>query len=345
MQEWGMPGERAMIGAAVERLRAGGVVAFPTETVYGLGADALNHAAVWRVFELKGRPSVNPLIVHVTGPEMAGRVSVFPARAEKLTRALWPGPVSVVVPRRDSVPGLVTAGAATVAVRCPSHPLTLALLFEFDGPLVGPSANRSGGVSPTKAEHVRGEWAEEEVLVLDGGACRGGIESTVVWLADEGPARILRPGLIGASEIERVLGEPVQRAATGGSESGATTAGGAMLAPGMMERHYAPNAKAVVVEGAAIAGVVRDAMNAGRVVVVGVRGGAAGGAGGPGVIVIELPPDAEGYAAGLYDSLRRADAERPGLIVIERPAGMDAAGGKDAELWAAIADRLRRASA
>ena len=170
------------IKEAASRLRDGGVVAFPTETVYGLGADAFSDAAVSRVFALKGRPSRNPLIVHVSGPLMAKRVTAtWPVEAQRLADAFWPGPLSIVLPKRPEVPDIVTGGmgSASVAVRCPDHPTALALLYEFGSPLVGPSANLSGSISPTTAAHVRAAFSEQDVLVLDGGPCATGIESTV----------------------------------------------------------------------------------------------------------------------------------------------------------------------
>jgi L-threonylcarbamoyladenylate synthase len=323
------------IAAAVARLRAGGVVAFPTETVYGLGADAFNEHAITQVFELKGRPTNNPLIVHVASAEMARRVAAeWPREAQLAARAFWPGPLSIVLPKTDLVPAIVTGGGPNVAVRCPDHPTTLALLEAFDGPLVGPSANASGRVSPTTAAHVREAFSEEDVLVLDGGPCRGGIESTVLSLV--GSPRVLRPGLLGAREIARVIGREVQEAAgTGNTGVVGTTEGTAAApfeAPGMMASHYAPLAKTVVCETAV---AVRLSKTTGAVVVTwsGIQAACA----------VALPSDAPGYAAGLYAALREADAMKPKLIVVERPL----ARGTEQELaiWMAVMDRLGRASA
>lgn len=311
---------------AAERLRRGGVVAFPTETVYGLGADALNAAAVARVFEIKGRPSNNPLIVHASGPEMARRVtSAWTDDAERLAREFWPGPLSIILPRSPALPATVTAGSPFVAVRCPNHPTALALLFEFDGPLVGPSANPSGAVSPTTAAHVREGFPDADLAVLDGGKCSGGIESTVLSLADPGVPRILRPGLIGPDEIARVLGRSVAM----GPES--APAGGAMPSPGMLERHYAPHRPARLFEAHEWPRVVTG--RAGAVVVITHRLREVG----PPHTVIPMPAVAAEYAAALYTALREADALGASEILIERPP----TGGP---IWHAIADRLRRAT-
>ncbi|MBX3407749.1 MAG: threonylcarbamoyl-AMP synthase [Phycisphaeraceae bacterium] len=320
-----------VIRKAAELLRQGRLVAFPTETVYGLGADAFNEGAVRAVFEIKGRPPINPLIVHVSGPEMARRVVAdWPDRADALAREFWPGPLTIVLPRasaRSRLPAIITAGGPNVAVRCPDHPVALALLFEFGGPLVGPSANPSGTVSPTTAAHVRAGFPGPEVFVLDGGACRGGIESTVLSLAGDVP-RILRPGLVSAVEIERVLGERVE---LGGEVAGATDA--PMESPGLLARHYAPRTPARLFESREWPDVLEEE-GGGRAVVIliGHREVPA-----PHVL-LAMPMRAEDYAARLYASLREADAAGAERILIERPP-------EDSALWEAIADRLLRATA
>ena len=173
------------IAEAVRRLRGGGLVAFPTETVYGLGALALDPKAVARVFEAKGRPNTNPLIVHVSSIAMAMRLtSKWTAQANTRAEKFWPGPLSLVVAKAANIPDIVTAGGATVAIRMPAHPVTLALIEALDEPLVGPSANISGSISPTLAEHVRSTFADSIVYILDGGPCQRGIESTVVDVSD-----------------------------------------------------------------------------------------------------------------------------------------------------------------
>lgn len=316
----------ALIKQAVERLRSGSLVAFPTETVYGLGADALSESAVRRVFEVKGRPQRNPLIVHVADEAMAKSVSLdWPDRAARLAARFWPGALTIVVQRTAAVPALVTAGAQTVAVRCPDHPVALALIRAFGGPLVGPSANRSGGVSPTTAQRVREAFDERDVFVLDGGPCRTGIESTVVSVT--GPAaRVLRLGAVSSEEIGRTLGEAVE-------EAPRTESGAALESPGMLERHYAPRTRAVLFGPDEWPEVIDEAPGA-AVVLTPHRSRRAD----PPHFVVRMPPDAPGYAARLYEALHEADAMGAALIAIERPEAPGA-------LWDAIRDRLRRATA
>jgi L-threonylcarbamoyladenylate synthase len=323
------------IAAAVKRLRERGLVAFPTETVYGLGAIATDEQAVERVFRVKGRPGVNPLIVHVSGEEMARRLTArWSEGASRLAAAFWPGPLTIVVPRGEAIPAIVAGGGDTVALRCPAHPLTLALIEMLGEPIVGPSANKSGFVSPTSAAHVEDEFGAEidrgEVMVLDGGSCRAGIESTVVSLAGN-EAEVLRPGVIGASEISRVLGRPVRERA--GVDIAAP--GVPLEAPGRLASHYAPRTRAVMVAREEIARAIAAAE--GRAAVL-----AIGAAGLPPVYkLVVMPADAIGYASSLYRALREADASGAALIVIERPP----TGGADAEIWRAIHDRLSRATA
>jgi len=324
---WSGPEE---IAIAVARIKAGGVVAFPTETVYGLGASALNPDAVRRVFALKGRPSNNPLIVHVSGEAMARRVvEHWPADAAALARAFWPGPLTLVLPKADAIVPDVTAGGHTVGVRCPDHPLTLAMLEACATPLVGPSANVSGHVSPTTAEHVRAAFSASDVFTLDGGTCRGGIESTVLWLAD-GTPRILRPGLISAEQISSVLGRRVAAAGEGSAPARA----GVLPSPGLLDRHYAPIARAVRFEGARFEDALRAMALSGRGVVISHANHVVP----PPHRLIRLPDDAAGYASGFYAALREADVGDPSLIAVELPPM-----GPD-PIWDAIHDRLSRAT-
>ena len=221
------------IEAAAQALREGRLVAFPTETVYGLGADATNDEAVARVYAAKGRPSFNPLIVHVPDAEAAFALGRFSPEAKALARALWPGPLSVVVPRAADCPVslLASSGLDSIAIRVPSHPMALDFLRAAGRPVVAPSANPSGKISPTTAEHVRRHLKDRVAVVLDGGRCRVGVESTVVSFLEGGP-KLLRHGGVTRAEIEKILGHPVA------VESHAARP----HAPGQLLSHYAPHA-------------------------------------------------------------------------------------------------------
>jgi L-threonylcarbamoyladenylate synthase len=223
----------AAIARAGERLRAGGLVAFPTETVYGLGADAGNDRAVAHIFQVKGRPRFNPLIVHVADLAAAEPLVRIEARAAALAARFWPGPLTLVLPRRPDAPVslLVSAGLDTVAVRAPAHPVAQALLAAAGRPVAAPSANRSGRLSPTTADHVRAELPAADALVLDGGACPIGVESTVIDLTLAEPV-LLRPGGLAAEAIAAVLGRPPAMA---GADAGERP-----RSPGLLARHYAP---------------------------------------------------------------------------------------------------------
>jgi L-threonylcarbamoyladenylate synthase len=317
----------ANIRRAVRALLAGGVVAFPTETVYGLGALARNAGAVQRVYGMKGRPAGNPLIAHVLDAAGARRVvGQWPAEAERLAERFWPGPLALVLPRGEDIPLEATGGRPTVAVRAPAHQVARALLTALKGEaLSAPSANPSGRTSATTAEHVLADFAEVPgLLVLDGGPCPVGIESTVLDLSGARPA-ILRPGAITVAQIEAALGCPVMvRHAV---EQGAS--------PGTAARHYAPATPATLVESARLREVLEALPE--RVAVLAVTD--AGGAGATGRhAVVRMPGDAAGYAAALYDALRHADAAGCAAIVIEEP------GAPGAPEWAAVHDRLRRAT-
>ncbi len=222
------------IALAASFLRDGSLVAFPTETVYGLGANASDGRAIARLYEAKGRPRFNPLIVHVADRQQAERLGVFDARAHLLAARFWPGPLTLVVPLAEDAPinSLVTAGLDTVGLRLPSHPLAHKLISFSRVPVAAPSANRSGRVSPTTAEHVAGDFEDTKGLIVNGGRCPGGLESTVIGLASETPL-LLRPGGIAREEIEAVLGEPLQRP---------DDKPDAPSSPGMLTSHYAPRA-------------------------------------------------------------------------------------------------------
>lgn len=350
---------RDAVNHAVAALRRGGVVAFPTETVYGLGANAFDPAAIARVFALKGRPSNNPLIVHVSGPAMAQRViTQWTDAAETLASAFWPGPLSIILPKRPDVPDTVTAGGPNVAVRAPNHPLALALLFAFDGPLVGPSANKSGSVSPTRAQHVRDAFnltTDQSTdlntpSLLDGGHCDVGIESTVISLVGPQP-RILRPGALGAEQLSDALGQRViDHHQTHPTHHALLSTTEPLPSPGLLASHYAPRAKAILVPPDQLAAAIKS--HRGHIVVL-----ARGLAELPtGPTVIHMPPDAAGYAAFIYEALHQADntasagntsstgSTHPDAILIEEPP-TTADDPASAAIWHALSDRLRRATA
>lgn len=320
------------IALAVARLRAGGLVAFPTETVYGLGALALDTDAVAGVFRVKGRPANNPLIVHVVDEAMAKRVcDAWPDNARKLAAEFWPGPLTLVLGKAAHVPGIVTANGPTVAVRAPSHPLTLALLEALGEPLVGPSANRSGHVSPTCAAHVRESFSDPaEVFVLDGGSCVGGIESTVVDVNDD-QVSVLRPGLISSAQIEEVLGTDVFSNARHDSAR-------PVRSPGQIGVHYATHTPAHLINEADLASRLA-ALPDGSVAAV--LTSQVDRIAAPHHHTIEMPAEPSAYAARLYGALREADAAQPTVVLVVKPWGQEPPAG----VWAAIADRLVRATA
>lgn len=222
------------------RLRAGDLVGVPTETVYGLAADALSARACRRIFKAKGRPSTDPLIVHIASVRDLESVATANAAARKLARAFWPGPLTLVLPKRPAIPGAVTAGLPSVAVRLPAHPLFRKLIRLTGRPLAAPSANPFGYVSPTTAAHVRDGLAGRIRHVLDGGPARVGLESTIVDLRDPDRPRLLRPGGVGRKEIERALGRKVQ------AGKRVAKVGSAQVAPGQLSRHYSPRARVVL---------------------------------------------------------------------------------------------------
>jgi L-threonylcarbamoyladenylate synthase len=228
--------DSASVATAATALRQGGLVAFPTETVYGLGADACNGPAIARLYAAKGRPAFNPLIAHVADVAAARRLAVFDSEAEKLAAAFWPGPLTLVLPKRPDCPvaALALAGLDSIAIRVPSHPTARALLAAFGGPVVAPSANRSGHVSPTTPAHVLADLRGRIELILDDGPCAVGVESTIVALLGE--PTLLRPGGLPREEIERVLGHALASPSLEDAED-------APLAPGMLASHYAPKAQ------------------------------------------------------------------------------------------------------
>jgi L-threonylcarbamoyladenylate synthase len=305
-------------------LRAGGLVAFPTETVYGLGANALDADAVRRVFEAKGRPPVNPLIVHIHGESMLRQVVAdWPPTAATLAARFWPGPITLVLPRTASVPDLVTAGGTTVAVRSPGHPVAQELIREAGVPLAAPSANRSGEISPTRAEHVLAGLAGRINLILDGGPTLNGIESTVLDLTTQ-PPTLLRPGPVGVAELEAILG-PIQRQPK--------AAAGPLPSPGMMPRHYAPRTPVELVSGRAnFDERAKELRSHGEKFGEVLLGGESSDED-----RIAMPADPAGYAARLYEVLHRLDVLGLSRILIEMPPPEDQ--------WMAVRDRLSRAAA
>ncbi|SDI78020.1 L-threonylcarbamoyladenylate synthase [Propionivibrio dicarboxylicus] len=323
---------------AVRLLQAGELVAFPTETVYGLGADAANPEAVAKVFAAKGRPADHPLIVHLPGAGHLDRwARDIPQAAWDLAEAFWPGPLTLILKRADAVPLAVTGGQDTVGVRVPAHPLALDLLRAYaqagggrDGMcgIAGPSANRFGRISPTDAEHVREELGTAVALVLDGGPCQVGIESTIVDLSrDDAVPRILRPGHITPERIAAVIGVTPDFPA-------GRPAGAVPRVSGSLDAHYAPRTALRVVASADLAVVLAELAAQGKRVGVLARteSGAAESAAG----CCRLPDDPEAYARGFYAGLRELDQGGNDLIVVEA-LGV----GPD---WAAVADRLRRAA-
>ncbi|MFA5912299.1 MAG: L-threonylcarbamoyladenylate synthase [Burkholderiales bacterium] len=319
----------AEIERAAAILRAGGLVAFPTETVYGLGADAANPAAVAKIFAAKGRPQDHPLIVHLADvAQLPLWAAEIPPAAQQLAAAFWPGPLTLVLKRAAGVPDCVTGGQASVGLRIPGHPVALELLRAFAGEdggrrysgVAAPSANKFGRISPTTAEHVRAELGAVLDCVLDGGECEVGIESTIVDLS-RGGAVLLRPGQITPSEIAAVLGADV------GSPDAA-----APRAPGALDSHYAPHTPLYLVPAAELP--ARLAALRGRKVAVLARAEAP-----PGLHEVHwqsAPCALAGYAHELYASLRRLDALGCELILVEAPP---AAPG-----WQGVNDRLNRAS-
>lgn len=307
---------RDQIQRAAELLRNGKLVAFPTETVYGLGANALDADAVTRVFQAKGRPSSSPVIVHVSNHEMIGQVALlWPEKARTLAERFWPGPLTLVVPKMPAVPDIVTAGLPTVGVRMPAHPVALALIEAAQVPVAAPSANRFTQVSPTTAEHVRQGLGDLVDYVLDGGSCDVGIESTVLSLVNEVPV-LLRPGGVSRQQIEQAIGT---------IETASQEQKGPHPAPGMHPRHYSPRTPLYLVRDGQV-----PTHGSGAYLQIkcppqtSVRE------------IVAMPNHAAAYAARLYGALHSLDARGYDWIAAETP-------GPGIE-WEAVLDRLQRAS-
>lgn len=309
------------IEKAAQIIRRGGLVAFPTETVYGLGAAALQPHAAARIFEAKGRPHFDPLIVHVASlADAEALVTDFPPAARQLAQRFWPGPLTLVLPRRDIVPDIVTAGLPSVAVRVPSHPLALELIRAAATPIAAPSANRFGSVSPTTAEHVREELGDRIDMILDGGPCSTGVESTVISFIEPHRPTVLRYGGLPLEEIEALIGS-VHR--TEGSSS-------RPAAPGMLERHYAPRTQLRLVDTVEAPPLnQRVGLITLRSLPIALRFTA--------VEVLSPSGDLREAATHLFAAVRRLDTANMDLIIALRVP--------DEGLGRAINDRLRRAAA
>jgi L-threonylcarbamoyladenylate synthase len=315
--------DRAAIERAVEVLRAGGLVAFPTETVYGLGADAGNPQAVRKIYLAKGRPRNHPLIVHIAeARQLTDWAARLPPQAIRLAERYWPGPLTLILERAAHVHDAVTGGQATIALRVPSHPVAQALLTAFGGGVAAPSANRYGRLSATTAEHVRRELAGSVDYVLDGGPCDLGIESTIVDVSGTEPA-LLRPGSIGARELEELLGEPLVPATAASPR-----------APGTLAKHYAPQTPLMLLESDLLLELASSMTRQGGRVAVMARSTLQPLM--PEVKWVTAAADPARYAHELYARLRELDGAGCDAILVERPP-------LEAE-WAAVLDRLQRAA-
>lgn len=323
----------AAVDRAVDALRRGEIVALPTETVYGLAANALDENAVRRIFEAKGRPAHNPIIVHVSSLDMARTCAAhWPAVADQLSAAFWPGPITLVLPRAEKIPDVVTAGGGTVGLRWPGHPIMQAVIARCGFPLAAPSANRSNEISPTNAAHVNRSLGTRVGLILDGGQSQVGIESTVLDISVM-PPRLLRPGMIHGESLLAVVGI----LAADPQETGAT-----LKSPGLLRKHYAPKARLRMVqwnssedftrEVAALQARLRIRPDLTRVITHSHVPRDSGGA-----EVSVIPHDAEAFARAIYAELHRCDESGAELIVVEALP--------DVPEWRAIRDRLQRAAA
>ena len=318
---------QAAVSRAADLLSKGQVVALPTETVYGLAADALNPRAVSRIFEIKGRPAYNPIIVHISSLELAKRcVAEWPVMAEKLGRAFWPGPLTLVLPRAREIPDVVTAGGPTVGVRWPSHPFIQAVIRQCDFPLAAPSANPARRLSPTTAEHVRKYFGNRIPLIVDGGPSQVGIESTVLDLS-VAPPRLLRPGMIHEQALLAVTGELLR-----GSDDSAEV----LRSPGMLRKHYSPRAKLLICSWTNDEDLRQHLLthHAPRIthIITHTRVPSSDRF----TRVSVIPHDPEAFARALYAELHQCDEAGAELIVVEDLP--------DTSEWRAIRDRLTRAA-
>lgn len=343
-----------IIAAAAARLLAGELVAFPTETVYGLGANALDANAVARIYEAKGRPAWNPVIAHVADTAAARALArAWPQSAQILADTFWPGPLTLVVPKAAHVPAIVTAGGDSVAVRVPDHPVALALLRAVGVPVAAPSANRFTQVSPTTAQHVVQSLGDRVPMVLDGGACTVGIESTVVDCTNPDEVVILRPGMLGRESLEgalSTLGVVVRQGAPATVVHTLQALADAPRAPGMADRHYAPKAEVWLFD-AAQRGEVEQALTdrvlshrAGRMlasqehpVYALLRTVTLASPAAQPLTVVHMPTDPAAFARTLYAALHEADSSGAALVLVEAPPAHDLT-------WEGVRDRLTRAA-
>ncbi len=326
---------QAAVKRAADLLRAGEVVALPTETVYGLAANALDARAVAKIFEAKGRPAHNPVIVHVASLDMARRCArEWPPVADSLAQAFWPGPLTLVLPRAREIPDNVTAGGDTVGVRWPSHPFIQAVIRACNFPLAAPSANRSNQLSPTNAEHVRDSLSGRIPLIVDGGQAQVGIESTVLDVTTR-PLRVLRPGMIHLESLVAVVGPDGVRSVESETTGAAAEA---LRSPGLLRKHYSPRARLVISswrdEADLHAQISTFGFQPARTCVIAHTRIPLSG---DWRRVSVIPHDAEAFARAIYAELHECDAAGADGIVVEALP--------DAPEWRAIADRLRRAAA
>lgn len=315
------------IAAAAALLRTGRIVAFPTETVYGLGADAFNPEAVQQIFTLKGRPADHPLILHLADVALLERVArQIPAAAYLLAEQFWPGPLTLILHRRPDVPDLVTGGQDTVGVRLPAHPVALSLLSAFGGPVAAPSANRFGKISPTTAEHVRFELGNGPDLILEGGPSAVGLESTILDLTGQQPV-VLRPGAVSPEQLAELLGQQVVVGGTPDRQ---------LRVPGMLPSHYAPGAPLYLLPVAELPAAVKHYRQEGKSVAVMVPENVCD-AELQGCSLASMPTSPAAYGSRLYATLRQLDADNPGVILVAAPP--------ESPPWLAVNDRLKRAAA
>ena len=319
--------EPTLIARAAEILRAGGLVAFPTETVYGLGSNGLDPDAVARIYAAKGRPARNPIILHVASTsDTLPLVSIWTPAAQVLADRFWPGPLTIVLPRSERVPQIVVAGGPTVAIRCPTHPIALALIRAAGVPIAAPSANRSGELSPTLAEHVLSSLNGRIDALIDGGPTTAGIESSVVDLSGSQP-RLLRPGPIPPQEIEAIVGPLIRDAIY--------VAEGSLPSPGMLERHYAP--RTPMESFTHYKQMIERSIELGREgkkIAMIYYGDEAQDT--QSIVRVAMPNDPTAYATKLYGVLHDLDLMGLDRILFQMPPETDE--------WLAVRDRLRRAS-